>query len=232
LKRAATEEAQQAPALLEGRSSKGGRPSREVAAQLRNHLLEVALRAYCEHGLDGVTLSEIAQEAQVSKRTLYTRFKDRETLLVDAIEHGIERLITPISTAIPDGTLRDQLLFLGGEMMQISLRPEVIGLERLIALVQYRIPDVYQRVSGTIQKGRLSLIESLLSSAADRGEIEEESIHIAASIVFDILVTQPRRELLAKPIAKGDATMMKAYLQKAIDLMLYGIYLRPQQDSA
>lgn len=208
-----------------GRSSKGGRPSLEVAAQLRNHLLEVALREYCAHGLDGVTLSDIAREAQVSKRTLYTRFKDREALLVGAIEHGIEQLLTPICDAVPDGTLRDQLLFVGGEMMQASLRKEAIGLERLIAVVQHRIPDVYQRVVDTVQNGRLSLIQSVLGRAAERGEIDGRALHIAASILFDVLVTQPRREAITKPAGGAPS---EDYLHQALDMILYGICVRPQ----
>jgi AcrR family transcriptional regulator len=214
--------------LLEGRSSKGGRPSREVAAQLRNHILEVALREYSQHGVEGVTLREIAREAQVSKRTLYTRFTDRDALLVAAIEHGIERLLTPLSNAVPQGTLRDQLLYLGGEMMKISLQQEVIGLERLLSSIAQRTPDVYQRVFDTIQKGRLSLIQSVLDKAVERAEIDGQSIHIAASIIFDILVTQPRREIMTCPISNGEASVSIDYLQKAIDLILYGVYVRPK----
>jgi AcrR family transcriptional regulator len=215
-------------AVSDGRSGKGGRPSREVAAQLRGHILEVALREYSRHGVEGVTLSEIAREAKVSKRTLYTRFRDRDDLLVAAIEHGIERLLTRLSNTIPAGTLRDQLLYIGAEMITISLQQEVIGLERLLTSISQRMPEVYQQVSGTIQKGRLSLIESVLEKTAARGEIEGKSIPIAASIIFDILVTQPRRKVINHPTSSGEASMSIDYLPEAIDLILYGIFVRPK----
>jgi AcrR family transcriptional regulator len=199
-----------------------------VAAQLRDHILVVALREYSRHGVDGVTLSEIAREARVSKRTLYSRFTDRDTLLVTAIEHGIERLLNPLSKAVPEGSLRDQLLYLGSEMMRISLQQDVIGLERLIYSIEQRTPDVYQRVAETIQKGRLSLIHSVLNKAVERTEIEGQSIHIATSIIFDILVTQPRREMMILTASKGEAAVSINYLEEAIDLILYGIYVRPK----
>ncbi|MGF6222560.1 TetR/AcrR family transcriptional regulator [Pseudomonas sp. YL-218 TE3947] len=223
---ALTEQNNTSPALAEGRSSKGGRPSREVAAKLRNQILEVALRAYSQHGIDGVTLSDIAREARISKRTLYTRFQNRDDLLVAAIEHGIERLLTPLSDTLPAGPLRDQLLYIGREMMTISLQPSVIGLERLLALIAQRMPEVYQRVSETIQRGRLSLIEAILKQAAAKAEIEEKSIRIAASIIFDILVTQPRRELINHPGKDEETLTANDYLPEAIDLILYGICVR------
>ena len=213
-------------AVSDGRSSKGGRPSREVAAQLRGHILEVALREYSRHGVEGVTLSEIAREAKISKRTLYTRFRDRDDLLVAAIEHGIERLLTPLSNTIPAGTLRDQLLYIGAQMMTISLQQDAIGLERLLASISQRMPEVYQQVSETIQNGRLSLIESVLKKSAARGEIESKSIPIAASIIFDILVTQPRRKVIDHPASIGGASVSIDYLPEAIDLILYGIFVR------
>ncbi|WP_201188596.1 TetR/AcrR family transcriptional regulator [Pseudomonas fluorescens] len=223
---ALTEQNDTSPALAQERSSKGGRPSREAAAKLRDQILEVALRAYSQHGIDGVTLSDIAREAKISKRTLYTRFENRDDLLVAAIEHGIERLLTPLSNTLPTGPLRDQLLYIGREMMTISLQPSVIGLERLLALIAQRMPEVYQRVSETIQRGRLSLIEAILEQAAAKAEIEEKSIRIAASIIFDILVTQPRRELINHPGKEEETQTANDYLPEAIDLILYGICAR------
>ncbi|WP_454887668.1 TetR/AcrR family transcriptional regulator [Sphingomonas oryzagri] len=74
---------------LPPRGAKGGRPTREVAARLNNHILHTAFEQFVKLGAEGPSMDIIAVAANVSKRTLYTRFGSREELLVAAIEHGV-----------------------------------------------------------------------------------------------------------------------------------------------
>jgi len=85
--------------------------------QTRQALIEAALRLYRERGLDGVTVAEIAKEANVAPRTFFGYFEtkedaflgrgdDRLDLLIEAIRSRDRR--TPILTAVRPVLLQDR----------------------------------------------------------------------------------------------------------------------------
>jgi AcrR family transcriptional regulator len=77
------------------------RPRKERSDAVRNRakILEVTARLFAEHGVDGVSMDQIANEAGVGKGTLFRRFGDkaglgvalldaREQELLEALDHG------------------------------------------------------------------------------------------------------------------------------------------------
>lgn len=52
---------------------------------IRNHIIEVAMKAFYARGVKNVTMDDIAHELTMSKRTLYQLFSDKETLLLACI---------------------------------------------------------------------------------------------------------------------------------------------------
>ncbi|GLW10730.1 TetR family transcriptional regulator [Microtetraspora sp. NBRC 13810] len=67
------------------------RPLRADARRNRDRLLETAVRAFTEHGLD-VTLEAIAREAGVGIGTLYRHFPTRDALVEAAYRNELARL--------------------------------------------------------------------------------------------------------------------------------------------
>ena len=53
-------------------------------------ILDAALGILLEEGIEGFTMDRAAMEAGVAKGTLYLHFKDKEDLLIEAIEKGFE----------------------------------------------------------------------------------------------------------------------------------------------
>ena len=76
------------------------------SARVRSAVLQATLQAMAEHGLDGVTISEIARRAGVHATSIQRRWGSRENVALDAmLTYSQEKL------PIPDtGSLRDDLI--------------------------------------------------------------------------------------------------------------------------
>ncbi|MEU0481141.1 TetR/AcrR family transcriptional regulator [Streptosporangium sp. NPDC006013] len=75
-----------------------GRRERKKA-QTRRALSDAALRLFCEHGYDGVTVAQIADEADVSIATLFAHVPDGKEALI--FDDGTERRVW-LATAVRD----------------------------------------------------------------------------------------------------------------------------------
>lgn len=71
---------------------------------LKEALVEAALKLIGEKGVMGFTFVEAAREAGVSPAAPYRHYKDREQLLADVARRGFEAFAAALSKAWADGT--------------------------------------------------------------------------------------------------------------------------------
>lgn len=62
-----------------------GRPLAMPAEDRKKHIFQTAEQLFCARGYEKVTMSEIAAEAGMSKKTLYVYFADKEALLTSLV---------------------------------------------------------------------------------------------------------------------------------------------------
>ena len=78
------------------RPRKMGRPTTEDALRLTSHILKSARELFFEHGFDGASADMIAEQARISKRTLYARFGSKarvfEAVILDEIDTQLRAL--------------------------------------------------------------------------------------------------------------------------------------------
>jgi AcrR family transcriptional regulator len=76
--------------------SPGGRPERADAARNRARVLDAARRLFAQHGVERVTMEQVARAAGVGKGTVFHRFGDRAGLaraLLDERERELQEAI-------------------------------------------------------------------------------------------------------------------------------------------
>ncbi|CAD1787082.1 TetR/AcrR family transcriptional regulator [Xanthomonas euroxanthea] len=215
--------------LIPPRASQGGRPTRDVAAKMNGHILEVALAQLVEHGEEHVTMDGIALAAQASKRTLYARFGSRDALVVAAIEHGAARLLQPIALSVPDGLLKDRLLYVAQRMLDASLSAEVVAMEALVARISERRPGLHSQLAAWLHRTPALLIQSLLEQAASKGQPITPLAAEMAPFIYDALVAHPRRLVLIGTLPSARPAAIRKYLGKVLDIILHGVLERPSQ---
>lgn len=59
---------------------------------LRNKILKVAIDLFSRYGIKGVSMNQIASALQISKKTLYLEFDNKEDLLIECLNYEEERL--------------------------------------------------------------------------------------------------------------------------------------------
>ncbi|MYU14332.1 TetR family transcriptional regulator [Streptomyces sp. SID8361] len=85
-----------------------GRRERKKAAT-RAAILEAATTLFVARGFDAVTVREIADEADVSPKTVFTHFPHKEALVFSDEGERHERLIAAVSGRLPGTTISDAL---------------------------------------------------------------------------------------------------------------------------
>lgn len=63
---------------------------------LKNHITAAAITLFSRNGIKRVSMDDVARKANVSKRTLYEFFNDKESLLIEVLEN----IRTPFSELI------------------------------------------------------------------------------------------------------------------------------------
>jgi len=108
--------------------------------------MNAARDLFVERGPDAVSVDEIAALANVSKVTLYANFVDRDALLEAVIARESERILpNDFLDQARDQSLEVALVRLGERVVGFLANPQLVGLERLIAVAAERYPEMAKR---------------------------------------------------------------------------------------
>ena len=57
---------------------------------IKEQIINTAFDLFSQYGIKSVSMDDVAKAAGISKRTLYESFEDKETLLIEGIDHNSE----------------------------------------------------------------------------------------------------------------------------------------------
>ncbi|MEQ4691524.1 TetR/AcrR family transcriptional regulator [Providencia manganoxydans] len=140
-------------------------PAKTPKGQRRNKaLISAASEIFIQHGFEGTTLDMIIERAGGSRSTLYKNFGDKEGLFAAVIETMIDDIFSDYETTPPaPQTIESVLSFYGARFLLNVIKPQSIGLYRLILGEYNRFPEISQAFfeQGPVRSYRL-LTEKLL----------------------------------------------------------------------
>lgn len=146
-------------------------------------IVEAARDLFLAHGLAAVSMDAVAAAAGVSKRTVYSRFADKEALFYAVIERevpgGPPFFAEPPLTDAAD--LRARLFGFGCRLMHLLSRPGVLDLGRLLIYEARRHPQLARRFYEFGPGASLRYVTDLFDQARTRGILDLPDASVAAA---------------------------------------------------
>lgn len=181
----------------------GGRSARARAA-----VLEATLAELLEVGYGGLRLEAVAARAGVHRTTVYRRWRDRRTLIAEALlaQRGPE-------VPVPDtGSVRGDLRALARAVAGSITTPLGAALARTLA-ADAGSPEM-ATAAGAFWDERLRLAGAIVARAVERGELSPDT---DADLLLEALVGPLYLRLLgnARPLTDG-------FVDALVDLLLAG----------
>ncbi|MER7756141.1 TetR/AcrR family transcriptional regulator C-terminal ligand-binding domain-containing protein [Kitasatospora sp. NPDC097643] len=158
--------------------------------KVRTAVLAAALAELADVGYAALTVDGVAQRAGVHKTTVYRRWKDRDTLIVDALTGQIATDIP-----IPDtGSVDEDLRLLARGLAAWLTGPSGGAVLAVLLSDAVRVPAMAE-VRSRIFDDRLRRAEPVVRRAVERGELPpgtdpaEVVKNLAAPLYFRVLIT-------------------------------------------
>ncbi|MBU3890970.1 TetR/AcrR family transcriptional regulator [Methylosinus sporium] len=121
-----------------------GRPKvRTRGPRTVERIVEAAHRLFLSRGFAETSMEAIAQEAGVSKATLYAHYGSRDELFTAVIWSTGDRFSSGLVSGVTGAAdLRSKMERLAGAVLDLLLSPEVVATNRIVAAEARRFPEL------------------------------------------------------------------------------------------
>lgn len=164
-----------------------GRPLAMPTDERRRVVLDALSDLFSEGGLDGMTMAAIARRSGMSKRTLYSIFGDRDSLLLAYLERLTENCTQPMTEAEKELPLADRLRLL------LVFQDKPGGWDLPLAILRLAVasaPEAPEVGSNCLSRGPVvvvQMIEEELKRSVARGEIPPIDTAASARMLKDMI---------------------------------------------
>ena len=199
----------------------GQGPGRPKDPEKRAAILEAAKRLFPLHGLDKVSMDQIAAEAGVSKLTVYSHFRDKETLFVEAIRHKcLEQLPEETFDPTVSGPIRERLLAIGLQFYALVSSDDAVGLQRMILADPRNAPRLGRMFWEAGPQRIIESFQRVLERAVAAGQLEIPDAREAAGQFLCLLKGEVNMRMLCGPEACRHGDDAPAHVASVVDFFL------------
>lgn len=198
---------------------RGGRPSTSRAISIDATIRTVALELFLEQGFDAVTMEMIAQRAQVSKPTLYTRHAGKVDLLRAVIRDEVERWLAiaqDLDRQLP-ADLGDRLRAHARNIIASQDWSDFRRLNRLITGVAATHPEILSSPYEAGLEPVVRLLADDLRTASAAVGLKDADWEFLAEMFFHAIFSWSNS---ASMLRKVDADEALAFSDKVVGLVL------------
>lgn len=200
---------------------RGGRPSREAAGKLEALVLDIAAECFLRDGYAATTIEAIAARARISKRTLYSRHRDKAALFGAVVRRLIDGWLPSFQAAVDaPASLPEALRAAARRVLALGLTPEALALNRLLIAETGRFPELSAMLfAAGAGAGRARLAGLLATHFPGAAEAD---IAFAAEQFMHLVLAGPQQRALGLGAPLGPEEL-EAWLGRAVRLFLAGL---------
>ena len=138
----------------------------------REAILKAARTIFVRSGYRGASMEAIAEEAPVSKPTLYSHFGSKHELFIAVIQTQCASLVGSLDRANTLGLPAETgIRAIAESFVQTIFNPESLALYRLIIAEHHHCPELAQLMDQTVIQPNLDLLSAYLRSLNDSNSL-------------------------------------------------------------
>ncbi|MBV9786194.1 MAG: TetR/AcrR family transcriptional regulator [Acidisphaera sp.] len=162
-----------------------------LSPEKRVQILDGAAAIFARDGYEGASMSRIAQEANVSKGTLYNHFEGKAQLFAAYVEQECSRKLSQIFETIdtdddPAATLRA----VGDRMARMMLSPTGLTIYRVVVSEAGKFPELARVFYEAGPAKATGTLARWLARQAERGRLRVADPEFAADQFFALCQTR------------------------------------------
>ena len=203
------------------RQRNAGRPNRHDSENLPDLILDAAELLFLGQGYRATSMNQIATVAGVTKRTLYVKIGDKDSLFAAAVRRMLARRRENLMAKVTQGTLRERLVEFGEASLTLALDPAVVQLHRVVVAEAPRFPALAKLMEEQINSGARATLARFLADEVQQGNLTITDPVIAAQLLFIMIIGQPQRAVLFG-LEPWTPARCKQWIEVSVELFLNG----------
>ncbi len=206
------------------------KPARRQQNRLdkEHRILDAALRVFSRTGYSGASMDAIAEEAGVSKPTLYQYFGAKDRLFLAMMTQERLEMQTVFQGASDQGMVDDLYRF-AWRYADLVMRPDFLSLARLIIGEAQRFPEIGHLYQSAGPDQLLQVIMTYLDAQRADNRLTFDDTELAAQDFWGLLLSAPRTQALYQPDNLPDRATLARYVNNGLRVFLraYSTSIQP-----
>ena len=196
-------------------------PGRPKDPEKRAAILEAAMALFPARGYDGVSMDAIAQQAGVSKLTVYSHFADKEALFAAAVTECCEQQL-PHRVFEPslDQPVHEALTAIAHGFMDLIMDERAVTLHRMMVAQAGQNSRLTEIFFAAGPRRTLQDMEAFLRQANESGSLHVPKPDHAAEHFFCLVKGIRHMRVLVGLCPIPDSDERKAHIDEVVDLFV------------
>jgi AcrR family transcriptional regulator len=192
---------------------KAGRPTSEETGRLNEEILQAAFKVFEREGFGGASIEQIAQESRTTRRSVLSRFPDKESLLMALIEINMRRFQARLDLTEAEwvGKPPESLKEACRRMLETAVDPEGIAFYRLCLAHASMFPEITTITMRWNDRWAMDLT-TLIQRAQRNGLFQGREPAMLATGLIGAFISNPvNRAALGDPQFRDPASLRRYF---------------------
>ena len=194
-----------------------GRPK---SLEKKKRIFEVAVELFLKNGFENTSMDQIADQAGVSKQTVYSHFKNKEDLFSACVCEKCVAYELTSEFLDPDQACEVVLHKLGHRFNQLLMSPEAIGVKRILCATAEQQPRLSEVFFDAGPRNMIAVLTKYLQEQVKNERLKVDDPRVAACQFLYMIQGEANMRLLLNVPGKIEQKKVEDYVDSCVALFL------------